>query len=210
MARPLMGEGVQMVGVDISTEMMGQLVAQLTQEHTPPDLLLGDATALPFRDGSFRAAMVVHVLHLVKSVEDALAEIRRVLAPGGVLLHQTRLPDEQTNRMWIEHDDFWAEMCRTHGHKLTQRPTQEEIKQALTDSGATARVMELARSEHESSIKEELDNLRARRHSWMWLIPDAIINDSVGDFEAWLQERAEPDGTFVDRATYVIEAWRWS
>lgn len=209
MARPLMREGVQMVGVDISTEMMGQLFVQLTPEHTPPELLLSDATALPFRDGTFRAAMVVHVLHLVQSVEDTVAEVRRVLAPGGVLLHQTRRPDEDTNRMWIEHDKFWIEVCRAHGHELVQRPTQERITQALTNSGATASVMELARSEDESSVEIELDNLRGRQHSWMWLIPDEIITDSMGEFEAWLRKRAAPDGTFMDRAAYVIEAWRW-
>lgn len=209
MARPLMREGVQMVGVDISTEMMGQLVAQLTPEHTPPELLLGDATALPFPDGSFRAAMVVHVLHLVKSVEGTVAEIKRVLAPGGVLLHQTRRPDEETQQAWDSHDEFWTDICRARGHELIRRPTQERITKVLTDSGATANVVELAGSEHESSIKEELDNLRARRHSWSWLIPDAIVADSMGEFEAWLRERADPDGRFVDRATYVIEAWRW-
>lgn len=209
MARPLMREGVQMVGVDISTEMMGQLIAQLTPEHTLPELLLGDATALPFRDGSFRAVMVVHVLHLVKSPDDAIREISRMLAPDGVLLHQTRRPDEETHRMWVDHDKFWTDICRARGHELVQRPTQERITKALTDSGATAKVKELARSEHESSVEVEMENLRARRHSWMWLVPDAIVAESMGEFEGWLRQRAGPDGTFVDRATYVIEAWQW-
>ncbi len=83
MTRPLMAHGVQMVGVDISQQMMTRLLAQLKPEHTAPGLLLGDATALPLRDGSFRAAIVVHVLHLVASIEEAVLEIRRVLAPGG-------------------------------------------------------------------------------------------------------------------------------
>jgi ubiquinone/menaquinone biosynthesis C-methylase UbiE len=210
MARPLMREGVRMVGVDISTEMMGQLRAQLTAEHTPPELLLGDATALPFRDGAFRAAMVVHVLHLVRSVTETVGEIKRVLATGGVLMHQARRPDEETNRMWRDHDAFWREVCRSHGHKLTLRPSPEEITQALTASGGKVTVTELARSDHKSSVGEELENLRVRKHSWMWLIPDAIIEVSMGKFEAWLRERAEADGTFVDRATYVIETWRWA
>lgn len=209
MARPLMREGVQMVGVDISTEMMGQLVAQMTPEHTPPDLLLGDATALPFRDGSFGAAMVVHVLHLVKSVEDTVHEIKRVLAPGGALLQQTRHPDEETERAWREHDELWDGICAAHGYERRRRPSLADTARILLESGASLTVTELAAQEDPSSVEIELDHIRTRRHSWMWEIPDAILDESMGECEAWLRERAGPDGRFVDRATYVIEAWRW-
>lgn len=209
-ARPLMSEGVQVVGVDISTEMMGQLAAQLTPEHTPPELLLGDATALPFRDGSFRAAMVVHVLHLVKSVEDTVAEIKRVLAPGGVLLQQTRYPDEQTERTWQEHEKFWDKICANRGHKRRRRPFPDDIARAFRESSTTLSVTELATFDHQSSVEQELQDTRERKHSWSWEIPDAILDESMGEFERWLREHAGPDGHFVDRATYVIEAWRWA
>src|SRR3972149_3327510 len=48
---------------------------------------LAAAALLPFASGAFRAALTVHVLHLVSSWQAALAEIRRVLAPGGVFIH---------------------------------------------------------------------------------------------------------------------------
>ena len=53
----------------------------------PPPVLRADATRLPFRDACVDAVLEVHVLHLVPDWERALAEARRVLAPGGVLLH---------------------------------------------------------------------------------------------------------------------------
>jgi SAM-dependent methyltransferase len=210
MARPLMREGVQMVGLDISTEMMGQLRAQLTPEHTPPELLLGDATAMPFRDGSFRAAMIVHVLHLVRSVEETIAEIKRVLAPGGVLLHQAHRPDAETQAVWDSHEQFWDRMCARHNYRRRQRPTAAGVRQAFADSGASARVIELGERVHESTVDEELRHVREHTHSWSWTIPDEILAASMGDFEGWLRARADADGRFADRTRYVVEVWSWA
>ena len=48
--------------------------------------MVGDATALPFADDAFGAAIACHVLHLVADWVAVVAELRRVLRPGGVLL----------------------------------------------------------------------------------------------------------------------------
>jgi ubiquinone/menaquinone biosynthesis C-methylase UbiE len=46
----------------------------------------GDATALPYEDGSVDAVVLTAVLGEIPEREAALAEIRRVLAPGGRLV----------------------------------------------------------------------------------------------------------------------------
>jgi ubiquinone/menaquinone biosynthesis C-methylase UbiE len=209
MARPLMLAGVRMVGVDISTAMMGQLVAQLTPEHREPDLVLADATALPFREGCFGAVMIVHVLHLVRSVEDTIAEIKRVLAPGGVLLHQTRRADKGTQAAWDSHEEFWDRMCDRRGYRRRHRPPEAEIRKAFAESGAAVRVTELSERVHESTVEEELRHVRERTHSWTWTIPDEILVLSMGEFEGWLRERADNRGRFTDRIRYVVEVWQW-
>lgn len=48
-----------------------------------------DAAALPFADGSFDLVVANHVLYHVPDVYGALAEIRRVLVPGGRLIAAT-------------------------------------------------------------------------------------------------------------------------
>ncbi|MCK5909234.1 MAG: methyltransferase domain-containing protein [Caulobacter sp.] len=47
---------------------------------------LGDAQALPFEDASFDAAYLITVLGEIPAPDVALAELRRVLKPGGRLL----------------------------------------------------------------------------------------------------------------------------
>ena len=56
---------------------------------TNVNVVLGDATALPFADDRFSAAATLTMLHHVPSpaLQDRLlAEIRRVLRPGGMLV----------------------------------------------------------------------------------------------------------------------------
>ena len=73
---------VPVVGLDLSRPMMEVLRAK---GGTVP-LVEGDATKLPFPDGSFGAGYAAHVLHLVPAWEQALAELARVVRPGGVVL----------------------------------------------------------------------------------------------------------------------------
>ena len=61
-AVPLREAGVDAAGVDISMPMVQRLLAK-TDARFP--VALGDATRLPFRDGSFGGAIAVHVLHLI-------------------------------------------------------------------------------------------------------------------------------------------------
>ena len=50
------------------------------------DWVLGDAMALPFEDATFDAYTIAFGIRNVTRIEDALAEARRVLRPGGRLL----------------------------------------------------------------------------------------------------------------------------
>jgi SAM-dependent methyltransferase len=69
--------------------------------------LRGDATALPFPDGCFDAAVTSEVLEHVPDDTGALAELRRVLRPGGILAATVPswLP-EKIN--WMLADDYHA------------------------------------------------------------------------------------------------------
>jgi ubiquinone/menaquinone biosynthesis C-methylase UbiE len=63
-AIPLAAAGAPLVGLDLSAPMLAKLV-QNAGGSRPFPLVVGDATSLPFRGGSFGAALVRHVLHLI-------------------------------------------------------------------------------------------------------------------------------------------------
>lgn len=207
-ARPLMAAGVRVTGVDISSRMMARLRAQLSPEHTPPDLLLGDATRLPFRDAAFPVALVVHVFHLVASAADAIAEIRRVLAPAGVLLHQTRRPDADTLRRWDEHLAFWDDLANELGFERRHQVRGEALDALLQQRGATLDEVAVMPTEHTQPIAEELESFRTRRNSWSWDVPESVTNVCLPRYEAFLRSQF-PEGVLTDRATCVIQTVRW-
>lgn len=89
-ALPVVAAGCMIVGVDLALEMLR--VAQ----HGLDDLVQADVTHLPLGDERFDAVLAVHVLHLVPQWRTALAETRRVLRPGGVLIQGRDWRDPQS------------------------------------------------------------------------------------------------------------------
>jgi SAM-dependent methyltransferase len=76
------GHGL-VVGVDSSATMLAVAVRDNPMGNAA--YLRGDACDLPFRDGSFDAVCCFAALYLIEDPMRALAEIVRVLAPGGRL-----------------------------------------------------------------------------------------------------------------------------
>lgn len=76
--------GLEVVGVDLSERMIQRARAHLdrTELGDRVRFLRADATALPFEEGHFHAAMAHSFLYLVPDRPAVLRECRRVLAPG--------------------------------------------------------------------------------------------------------------------------------
>jgi len=77
--------GVQVTGVDPSREMLAVARAR----GIPVDWRQADATALPFTDASFDLVLSVTMLEFVAEPAAALAEMFRVVRPGGRLVVAT-------------------------------------------------------------------------------------------------------------------------
>jgi demethylmenaquinone methyltransferase / 2-methoxy-6-polyprenyl-1,4-benzoquinol methylase len=69
------------VVVDITEEML-----RLARASGLDEAVCGDATALPFPDGSFDCVFIVYGLRNFPNLKTALAEIARVTRPGGLMV----------------------------------------------------------------------------------------------------------------------------
>ena len=74
-------EGVRVTGLDLSEGMLE--VARRRTEGQSITLIHGDAQQLPLPDGSFDATTIAFGIRNVPDVSAALAEMHRVLRPGG-------------------------------------------------------------------------------------------------------------------------------
>jgi arsenite methyltransferase len=79
------GRSGSVVGIDSSPAMLA-LAARRCAGHDNVELHEGEATALPVEDGDFDAAISVQVQEYVPHISASLAELHRVLRPGGRVL----------------------------------------------------------------------------------------------------------------------------
>lgn len=87
-ARDVVGPGTRVVGVDLNPAMLE------VAENARPDLewMLGDAEDLPFADAEFDVVLCQSALFFFADPGRAVAEMARVVTPGGVVALQTYAP----------------------------------------------------------------------------------------------------------------------
>lgn len=78
-------EGARVVALEPDASMRERARRRASRARVPVEVVEGDAQRLPFDDGSFDAAVVSQVLCSIPDPGRALAELRRVLRPGGIL-----------------------------------------------------------------------------------------------------------------------------
>lgn len=71
------------VGIDFSEAMIAQATRKGVERGSHVDFQVGDALALPFPDDHFAAATVSFGIRNVADLDAALAEMARVVRPGG-------------------------------------------------------------------------------------------------------------------------------
>ena len=131
--------GADVVAVDRSadevaevTKMFGAMVA--AGEAAPTQLaraVRADLTALPFPDGSFDTVIASEVLEHIPNDADAIAEIARVVRPGGRVA--VTVP-----RWWPERVCWQlSESYRTEPGGHVRIYTADGLAQRLTDAGLT-------------------------------------------------------------------------
>jgi acyl transferase domain-containing protein/SAM-dependent methyltransferase len=82
--------GAQATGVDLAPEAIA--FCRRLHRHPTVKFVVGDAEQLPFADGSFDGVTNVESSHTYPNLRAFLAEVRRVLVPGGWFLYTDLLP----------------------------------------------------------------------------------------------------------------------
>ncbi len=79
-------QGIRLTGIEFSPAMLALARRQAQQLNVEVDLRLGDAQALDLPDASFDTVVCTLSLCAIPDQRQAVAEMRRVLRPGGRLL----------------------------------------------------------------------------------------------------------------------------
>jgi ubiquinone/menaquinone biosynthesis C-methylase UbiE len=184
-ALPLAAAGVPLVGLDLSAPMLAKLVEK-AGGRSPFPLVVGDATRLPFADGRFGAAVVRHVLHLVPAWREVVAELVRVVAPGGLVL----VSSGQVPEPWHELTDrFMERVGRPSFADALESWETGAILQAFRAHRAEARELPPITERVAQTMGEFLDQMEAGMHSWTWEVDEDPRREAVAELRAWALER---------------------
>lgn len=80
----------RLVGLDIDPDLLVEAAANLSEHGTAAELCIADVRHMPFGDGTFDVIVDFGTLFHIARPQAASAEIARVLAPGGMFVHETR------------------------------------------------------------------------------------------------------------------------
>jgi len=78
--------GATVISTDFTRTAVKSTKALLKEANLPSYIVQADATFLPFKENTFDCVYCFGVLHHIPEVEKALAEIKRVLKPGGQVM----------------------------------------------------------------------------------------------------------------------------
>jgi ubiquinone/menaquinone biosynthesis C-methylase UbiE len=84
----------RIIGLDLSRKMLEQAVGKTTQWSDRVLFLWDDASRLPFPDDTFEVTACLEALEFMPDPEGVLAEIVRVLRPGGLFLTTNRIGND--------------------------------------------------------------------------------------------------------------------
>lgn len=131
-----------LIGVDGSPRML-EMSRRRFGEHTEHlSLRIGELEHLPLRDEEADFACINMVLHHLSEPDKAVAEIHRILAPGGLLVI-TDFDRHEDERMRADYGDRWlgfdestlGALLEAHGFTVrstTPRPVERGLRLNLT------------------------------------------------------------------------------
>lgn len=137
MAEALDDRGAQVSGIDPAAGAIAAASAHATATGRQIDYQVGVGEALPFADASFDAVVCVDVLEHVADLPRVLAEVHRILKPGGLFLFDTinRNALSRLAVITVAEDLLGLLPKGTHDPALFIKPA--ELRAALTGTGFT-------------------------------------------------------------------------
>jgi ubiquinone/menaquinone biosynthesis C-methylase UbiE len=176
------------IGIDLSRTMMEALRSKA--QDMPITLIQGDVAHLPFTAGTFDAVVAVHVFHLVSDWQLAMDEVKRVLRPGGILLHgRNHTADQSPLETLRKHLHESAQATEPDPQPQTGFLEQKQIRPALERHFGSPRQVATPYWHVTRTPGEVIDSFADRCWSSTWALSDAALKHAVAEGRRWASER---------------------
>lgn len=203
-AIPLAERGCAVVALEPAGAMVDQLRGKADQSRV--SMVIGEGGELPFRSGTFDAVVIARVLYLASDWRHILREARRVLAAGGVLLHEWG--NGQADEEWVLIREEARRLFENAGIAKPFHPgvrSETEVSQELG-------TLELVRASEvlmgpglQLTLREFLRRFVDGEFSYTWDIPKPVLADCLPRICAWCEQKFD-----LDRPAAIPKQISWT
>ena len=136
-AEALARKGAQVTGIDPAQSAIKAAKSHAKSNNLDITYDVGLGEQMPYADDTFDIVVCVDVLEHVRDLSDVLAEVARVLKPGGLFLYDTinRNPIARLATITIAEDILHLLPKGTHDPAMFIKPN--ELRAAMTNAGLT-------------------------------------------------------------------------
>jgi SAM-dependent methyltransferase len=161
LARRLVRAGAEVIGLDLSDGMLTTARERLAAEGLSVACQVGDVEALPFADSTFDLILANYMLYHLPHLDQGIAELRRVLKPGGVLLAATN-----SERNMPELLDLGLRACQEAG-------VPEATLRAVVQGGRLAAPVNFTLESGAEALGRSFADVRVERYPGELRVTDA-------------------------------------
>ena len=191
LARRLVPQGATVIGLDLAEGTLGQARARVQAEGLPVDCVIGDVEALPFDDSSFDLVLANYMLYHVPDLERAIAELRRVLRPGGTLLAATN------------GQGHMRELWQMQNQSLTRLGLSPETVKELSERARAAGALSFSLENGAAWLSRSFAEVHLERY------PDELRVTEVEPLVAYLDSMWSVEQMLASLPTTVEEQAAW-
>lgn len=135
MAESLALRGAQVTGIDPAADAIAAAIAHAASAGLTIAYGVGSGEVLPYADGTFDAVVCVDVLEHVADLQFVLAEVSRVLRPGGIFLFDTINRNLLARFVTITLGERLLRLLPSGTHDPAMFITPQELRAGLSDAG---------------------------------------------------------------------------
>jgi SAM-dependent methyltransferase len=166
------------IGLDIAGGMLALV---------DPPTVQADAMHLPFADDSMDAVLAMHMIYHLPDIDRGLAEMHRVLRPGGLLIVSTNGADDKS-----ELDDLWSRAA-AEVLGVPEGPRRIKLSRRFDLDGAPA----VLRSLFTEIVLHDLPGIIDVQG------PGPVLNH-LRSYESFAQKAGVPFTATIDRAERLL------
>lgn len=180
---PLSEAGLRVTACDIADKMLGEIASKT---DTDIKTVVGSADALPFDDDSFPLVALARALYLIPNWQGAIAEMARVLKPGGYFIHEWGSGEPGTTIVRLRERlrarlldmgvvDIFHPGARCEADVITELLTHgfDEIGAVKVETGMVM------------SLQDFIDKIAGRECSYLWGVSEPIAERAIAELTEW-------------------------